>query len=185
MTALVLGFSGRVASGKSSLSAAIAEELGVPRISFGGYVRSVAQYLGLDAESRSVLQDVGNLLVNYPAPFCTKVLEQTGYLAGMPIVIDGIRHEEIADELRRQIVPAAFALIYVSADEATIQRRLQQRGNMDFLTGHLEDDPTEMQVRTTLPNLADLVIDNGSDRLLKDACDEVLRWVHGRSAVTL
>lgn len=179
----VLGFSGRIASGKSTLSAAVADALGVPRVSFGDYVRHLADYMGLDADERSVLQDIGRLLVGHPRQFCAKVLAQADYQAGQPLVVDGIRHMEIAEEIRVQVAPAVLRLIYVEAEERTIEVRLSQEGKHRGDIRRLELDPTEAQVTTTLRGLADISIRTDAGRSLKDTVDEVIRRLRDSPSV--
>ncbi len=173
----VLGFSGRIASGKSTLSAAVADALEVPRVSFGDYVRHLAGYMGLDADERVVLQGIGRLLAEHPREFCAKVLAQGGYQAGQPLVIDGIRHMEIAEEIRVQVAPAELKLIYVEAEETTIKARLSQGGKHRGDIRRLELDPTEVQVRTTVRGQADINIRTDEGHTLEDMVDEVVRWL--------
>lgn len=173
----VLGFSGRIASGKTMLSATVADALGVPRVSFGDYVRHLADYMGLDANERSVLQNIGRLLAEHPKEFCAKVLAQADYQAGQPLVVDGIRHMEIAEEIRVQVAPAKLKLIYVEAKETTIKARLSQERKHHDGIRLLELDPTEAQVTTTLRGLADISIRTDDGCSLEDTVDEVVRWL--------
>ena len=173
----VLGFSGRIASGKSTLSAAVADALGVPRVSFGDYVRHLTDYMGLDANERTVLQDIGRRLAGHPREFCAKVLAQASYQVGQPLVVDGIRHMEIAEEIRVQVVPAELKLVYVEAEETTIEARLSQEGKYPGDIRRLELDPTEAQVKTTLRGLADISIRNDGSSSLEDMVGEIVRWL--------
>jgi dephospho-CoA kinase len=54
MNPAVVGFSGRIASGKSAISKALAADIGCRRVSFGDYVRKVAAERGL-APTREAL----------------------------------------------------------------------------------------------------------------------------------
>ena len=175
MKTLVIGFSGRIASGKSTLSVAVANALQVPRVSFGDYVRHLAEYMGLDMDERSILQDIGRLLAQHPREFCGKVLAQADYQPGQPLVIDGIRHLEIVDELRVQIAPAELKLIFVEAEERTIKARLSQEGKHHNDILRLELDPTETQVKITLRDLADIKLRNDGVSSSEDTLKEILR----------
>lgn len=174
MEPVVLCFAGRIASGKSSLSAAIANRLSLPRASFGDYVRHVAEYVGLDANERTILQDLGNFLVRYPKAFCTKVLEQGGYQPNYGLVIDGIRHVEILDELRQLVAPARVILIFVVADDAAIERRVRDRHKPIGDIHVLEQHATESQVKGILSDIADIYITNNDSRSLESVSEELL-----------
>lgn len=60
---IVVGFSGRIKSGKTTLSARVAELMGWPYTSFGDYVRKVAR-LRRRPELREILQEIGQELVD-------------------------------------------------------------------------------------------------------------------------
>lgn len=181
MQNVVLGFSGRIASGKSAVSKAVADQLGIQRVSFGDYVRKVAHYMGLDEKDRQVLQDIGKLYAEHPREFCGKLLEQAGYTPGQALVIDGIRHERIANELRVQVAQAELILIYVEADEATIESRLSAGNSSERNIHRIENDPTEAEVLTTLPLLADHKVKSDDGRTTEDVAKEIVEWIRQRS----
>ncbi len=174
MPPIVLGFAGRIASGKSLLSTAVAARFQQKRVGFGDYVRRVANDLGLDSSDRNTLQDVGDFLLKYPRAFCTKVLEQAHYQLGDGLVIDGLRHQEIVNELRTLVLPTRFVLIYVAADDQTIEPRLRQRGQSLDDLHCLERHATERQVRPVLAETADIRIVNDDDRSPEDVLEELL-----------
>ena len=184
MKPIVLGFAGRIASGKSSISTAVANSLSLPRVSFGNYVRHLAEYIGLDPNDRTTLQDVGNFLVGYPRAFCTNVLNQARYQPGERLIIDGIRHKEIVDELRLLVAPAAFVLIYVAANDETIERRIrEERKSIDDIH-RLEQDATEAQVKSVLAEIADIRIVNDDNLSREDVVEEVLRSLKPYASLT-
>lgn len=177
MNSVVIGFTGRIASGKSTLSALVAESLQMKTpVSFGDYVRSVTAYLGLAAR-REVWQEVGDLLVKYPEVFCKNVLAQVKYKAGQPLVIEGIRHKEIVEELRRQVAPARLLIVYVHVSEGSIESNLQVEGNSEQEVLELVQHPTEAQVPTILWGLADKIIDNSRHRSPQEVCEEIIDWL--------
>ncbi len=78
----VLGFSAKMAAGKTSVSTRVAERLHAPRVSFGAYVLKAARSRGLP-ETREVLQDLGESFVQKDADdFCLRVLEDGGWKHG-------------------------------------------------------------------------------------------------------
>src|SRR5437879_891815 len=88
----VIALSGKLGSGKTTISSAIATLLGWRRVGFGDYVRKVVRERGLE-ETRQNLQVVGTeLLEADPREFCKAVLSSGGWTSGEPLIIDGLRH---------------------------------------------------------------------------------------------
>jgi dephospho-CoA kinase len=175
MESIVLGFSGPTASGKSSISKAIAETLGWTRVSFGDYVRNVALEHGLPV-TREVLQGIGASLVDAGShQFCERVLEWSGWKAGSPLIVDGIRHRAVATDLQNLVSPTRFVLVYVDLDEATRTTRLVARGDTDDQSLKLADaDSTEIEVASRLITRADLIVDGSLD--LQELAEEIIDW---------
>jgi dephospho-CoA kinase len=173
---IVLGFAGKIASGKSAVSRKVADALGWPYVSFGNYVRTIARQRGLD-ESRRTLQNIGASLVsdNFEQ-FCWSVLGQADWNPGQPLVIDGVRHIEIVETLRRIISPSTLRIIYIEVDEDVRETRLSEEGIWDSeQLRRIETHSTEVQVQSVLPETADLIVDgNKSVDILVDG---ILAWV--------
>lgn len=176
MKPAVIAFSGSIASGKSTLSQEVAKTLQWKRASFGDYVRSVAQSRGL-AESREVLQAIGaDLIQRDMEGFCRAVIAQADWQFGQPIVIDGIRHIKVLDNLKQIVAPMHLFLVLVTVDEATRTNRLLERGTVDLEKyKHLEQDSTEQQVKSALANIADLVMDSGHS--LEENVEQLVSWL--------
>ncbi len=175
MKPIVLGFAGSIASGKSTLSIEVASSLGWQRVSFGDYVRTVAQRQGL-SESREVLQAIGASLIDQGMEqFCKSVLAQVNWEPGQPLVVDGIRHAEAVGTLRRLVAPLELLLIFVAVNEPTREARLIERGLTHCEQWHqFEAHSTEIQVQTMLPRIADLTVD--STRKIEDLVLEIVKW---------
>src|ERR1700730_2880620 len=60
---VVVAFSGPIGAGKSTISQKVADTLHWPRVSFGDYIKKIAQENGEDPENRAVLQRLGQALV--------------------------------------------------------------------------------------------------------------------------
>lgn len=175
MKPIVLGFSGKIASGKSTLSTEVASSLGWQRASFGDYVRTVAQHQRL-GESREVLQVVGASLINQGMEqFCQSVLAQANWQPGQPLIVDGIRHAEIVPILRHLVAPLELCLIFVVVNESTRLARLIERGSTNREQQQLEAHSTETQVQTVLPRMADLIVDG--TRKVEELVLEIVTWV--------
>ncbi len=184
MKPIVLGFAGSIASGKSTLSIAVASALGWQRVSCGDYVRTVAQNHGL-GDSREVLQAVGASLINQGREqFCKAILAQINWEPGQPLIVDGIRHAEIVPIMRQIVAPWNFRLVYLVVNESIREARLLERGLNDRQQWQqLEAHSTESQVQTVLPEMADLTVD--STRKIEDLVLEIVTWVSsgGRAGV--
>lgn len=173
---VVLAFSGKVASGKSTLAAEVAKALDWKRASFGDYVRIVAKSQGLEP-SREVLQDLGESLAKTPEGFCRSMLAHFGWQSGEPLVIDGVRHREIVDALRRIVAPLELRLIFVDIADEQRRERLVREGDVDpDRMPQIEKHSTERQVGTVLPGIADLRVSTGKS--IGDVVREIVSWVH-------
>lgn len=177
MESTVIAFSGAIASGKSELSTAVAEALGCSRVSFGSHVRTITQLRGLDA-TRESWQAVGESLVREDIrQFCTAVLSQAPWEPGRPLVIDGVRHAEVARALKSMVVPSGLKLVHIETADADREERFRNRSPDEGKLATFDRHSTESQVRTTLKGLADLVIDGTKpvDQLTREIVDWVRR----------
>src|SRR3569833_1687057 len=88
----VIGISGKIGSGKTTLAEFTAQRFQVPYVSFGNYVRHVAKERGI-VENRENLQNLGQDLINEDIDqFCRKVLYFDGWDGKSSLILDGIRH---------------------------------------------------------------------------------------------
>jgi dephospho-CoA kinase len=173
----VVGFSGGIASGKSSLSSAVSEALGWPRASFGAYVRLVAAERGVEP-TREICQKIGGELIEKDAhDFCVKVLAQGAWRPGSPLILDGIRHLLVADLLAGMARPADFLLVFVQLSRGERESRLRSRDGEEQPLERFESHSTESQV-ADLRARADLVVDG--DRSVDQMTEEVVRFLSDR-----
>jgi cytidylate kinase len=158
-TNLIVAFAGRIGAGKSSVSAAFAAELGWKFASFGSFVRKTASERGMDS-SRESLQAIGaELEANDAAMFCRAVLDDAGWNAGEPAVVEGIRHVRIWETLKDLVAPQPVFLVYLEAPEDLRRARLQERGAQEaHYLERAETHSTERDVISKLPQLANLVL---------------------------
>lgn len=178
MSHLVLAFSGAIASGKTSVSTAVAQSLGCPRVSFGEQVRRVADERGLPA-SREQLQFLGEFLVReQPEDFCLAVLRQADWKPVSNLVIDGVRHAEILQTLRTLVKPCELKLIFITVDEQTRAARRPGTGDAPEVLSALDAHSTERQVMSELPAMADLLVDGTRD--INALADEIVWWIHSQ-----
>jgi tRNA uridine 5-carbamoylmethylation protein Kti12 len=172
----VLAFSGKIGSGKSTLSAQVAKALNWKLASFGDYVRTVAKSEGLEL-SREVLQDLGASLVERPEEFCRSVLAHYGWQFGEPLVIEGVRHKEILEALQRIVAPLELRVVFLEIGDEERQRRMRAEESMESdQMKRVETHSTEKQVSEVLPDMADLTV--SADRPVGELVREIVNWVH-------
>ena len=174
LAVLILCFSGRIASGKSTLASEVASHLGWRHASFGRYVRAIAIERGLP-DSRESLQALGESLSreNWDV-FCSSVLSQSGWTPGESAAVDGIRHPEALEALRRVVGSAASVmLVFVKTDSDVRRRRMEERHETLSLAA-AEKHSTEIQV-PALEGQASLVLDGALP--IETLVDAVLKFV--------
>ncbi len=177
----VVTFSGKIGSGKSEISSALASRLRWPLASFGDYLRSIARVRGL-SESREVLQGLGESLVAGDVHgFCKAVLSQANWVPAQGLVVDGVRHSEVASTLRELVAPLPLLLVLVEVPDVVRGARLFKKGVEYELLRELDLHSTESQVSSTLPHIADLKIDGTRkpDQLVEEIVDCLRRRLGG------
>jgi dephospho-CoA kinase len=179
MKPTILTFSGPIASGKSALSIKLAQTLHWSRVSFGDYVRSVADARKMP-KTREVLQAIGTELVTSDVEgFCNDVLEQVNWQHGQPLIIDGIRHIKVLKTLQKLVAPTKLYLIFITIDEVVQANRLIERGPNELLALQaLQLDETEQQVGTYLRDIADFVVDG--NRSIDEAAQDITDWLQAQ-----
>ncbi|MDC3985964.1 AAA family ATPase [Polyangium jinanense] len=161
MTPLVIGISGGIAAGKTAFIQALSAKTGAATTGFGDYVREQASSRSLHVESRDVLQQLGEQLKRDlgDEEFVCRVLARADHSAH--VIVDGVRHVEIADVIQRVVAPRRFALLFLDVDDETRRERAESRATDDAARfDQLAAHSTERQVHDgRLRARADLVID--------------------------
>lgn len=149
---IVIGISGKIASGKSTIADLISENRAIPIVRFGDYVRKIALENGISV-SRAALQDLGQELVDTQLrEFCFNVLFSSGWRKDTSLVIDGIRHVQVYNMIKELIYPLPIHLIFVTVSDVIRANRLTSDPN------RLDHHKTEYDVIHTLKSVADTVI---------------------------
>jgi len=165
-------------SGKSAVSRALAARLDAKILSFGEYVRVCARDRGLDAEDRTVLQDLGQMLVSADATtFVRDAVRWAGYQPGNRIIFDGIRHETVWDAisaLGKQNAERAL-LIYLDVPAGERSDRLRARGISVEAISAFNSHPSERDLKLRLLPKADIELD--SRQQLSTLIDTILRFL--------
>jgi dephospho-CoA kinase len=151
----IVCLAGGIASGKTTVAQALIGALpNCSARSFGDVVRRYAQAAGLPL-ARATLQDTGvRLIVEGWPRFVDELLSELPPDADV-LIVDGVRHVEVVDELRGRFPGAALRLIFLYADDATAHARLTERG----------DDPDALRHRVEssllqIAEIADLRIES-------------------------
>lgn len=178
MKNLVLAFSGKIASGKTTISREVAHILNWPWVSFGDFIRSVARERGLE-ESREVLQELGEKFVKEEQEWlCQKVLSQEKWAPGGSLIIDGIRHIEILNKLKTLVYPSELFLITIHLDEEIRIERLQKHGislrNIELTGKHSTEQQNDLLIQT-----ADLLLDGSKE--IEDLLNIIITWIQNKS----
>ena len=176
---LIVCVSGKIGSGKSSVLTALGEKLHWKRTGFGDYLRAEIFNAGGDPSSREALQDIGKHLVESdPDGFCRAVLAYGDYQAGDNLFVDGVRHVDIFNILKRIAAPADVRLIFLSVTDDVQRSRVTTRSDSDDLVravGHtVEYDLTE-----SLPQHADANIDGDQpfDDVVASCVHTIQSWM--------
>jgi adenylate kinase family enzyme len=172
----VICFSSLMGAGKSTLAISLANSLGWPHTSFGGYVREIAQQRGSD-QSREALQQIGEELISTNVQtFSQAVISQIDWRKGC--VIDGIRHNQVLQAIKNIVNPLPTFLVFVNIDESVRRKRLHERGMTDNQIDAADGHSTETQVRARLKQEADIVLDGSRD--IPDLVMAVRTLIHGK-----
>jgi AAA domain len=135
----VVCLAGGIASGKITAAQALAEVRSNSSVlSFGDVVRRRAQAGGLPLD-RAALQETGLRLIaeGWPA-FIDEPLVDVPSDAHV-LLIDGVRHVEPIEELRRRFSNALICVVYLTTDQTTLRRRIAERNEpCDACRHHIE-----------------------------------------------
>jgi dephospho-CoA kinase len=150
----VICLSGGIASGKTTVAQALAERFpSVAVRSFGDVVRNQARSQGKVLD-RATLQAVGLSLVQAGwRSFVDALLEDVPQPVGV-LIVEGIRHFEAVEELRRRRLGDRFLTVYLKVDPVVQDQRLRERDELPSSRGHaVESSLPEVEAR------AELVVD--------------------------
>ena len=110
----------------------------------------------------ATLQNLGQTLVTRdPDQFCREVLAQAAFIPGSSLLLDGIRHVDIQQRVTRLAVPSRTCLIHLAAEDEIVTKRLRERGGSEGEFRRAEAHEVEQDLVTSLPLIADAVINSG------------------------
>ncbi len=168
----VVGFAGRIGSGKTTLSRMTAQRLELQWTSFGDLVRRTASEQRLE-QTRQSLQDLGDSMIAAGwKGFCGSLLALADWRHGQGLVIDGIRHVAAVTTLRDLVDPNRLLVVFVDLPPEMRRSRLESRGITPGAIAAADAHPNEAEV-DAVRAMADIVVDNSG--LPKDTLDEIVR----------
>jgi len=154
----VVGFAGKIGSGKTTIAKYAASAFNIRYISFGDYVKRQAFLRGIRM-TRKNLQNLGQLLYEEDEiKFCVDVLNYHKWDGRSSIIIDGIRHLKANTALKKLVAPIPYFLVFIDADDALRKKRVDSKDLPVF-----DSHPTEKAVQQNLILAADYIIDGGDD----------------------
>lgn len=168
---------GAIKSGKTSLSKAIADRLGLSYTSFGDEVRRQAHLAGMDSSDRTVLQELGERLVyGNPGEFVQSVIAAASppRRKGEPLVLDGLRHLHVLAILRELLGETGIALIYLDAPFDVRRHKAAAHGIASDDLSKADSHASESEAHM-LRAAADVVIAVDDD--LDELSQSVVTWV--------
>jgi len=181
VSSIVLGFSGRIKSGKSSVSYELARALAWPRVAFGDHLRLLAIKQNLP-ETRETLQELGAQMVEKDCRgFCMELLKSINWKPGQHLIIDGIRHMSVLMTLRQMVYPAVLKLVYLDADDEILEKRHQASpcGSLRSFV-QIEKHSTEKDVVIALREAAELRVD--STKSIVETVGLIIAWLQNLNA---
>jgi dephospho-CoA kinase len=139
-------------AGKSSVADQLKARHQFSIRSFGDVVRAEATARGLAADSRTVLQDLGQELISSIGP--KGMVERVLARSSTRLAIDGVRHPQVLTELTARLPDLVF--VYLVASDDSLSQRWRSRGDQasrPAVSGHaVEAEVAQLQ------NSASLVI---------------------------
>jgi len=155
----IIALSGKIGCGKTTLSNALSSKLSCPSVSFGHYIRKEAKRRGLE-QTRDSLQQLGGELLKDPNKLCLDVLSSISWSSNQNIIVDGVRHKCILEELHKLKPKSKILLVYIDVKENIRLDRLKKRNSSDYIELiKIESHITEIDVKEILKNRADIVVD--------------------------
>ena len=151
---------GKIGSGKSTTVAFITSEFGFKAISFGSFVRHMADVKGTPS-TREGLQDLGDCLFRSrgSAGLLEDALEYFGVTGDDSVVFDGVRHSDILAGVRQAAETTVAVYLKVNQEERYRRHQARQpstKSMEEFLA--IDQHPVEVGIGGLIEH-CDLVVD--------------------------
>ena len=162
---MIIVISGRMASGKTTLAKALADQFEGTAVSFGDHVRAIAASQGRGVD-RETLQEIGQAAVDADADrFVVDFLAGLEPAAGALLILEGLRHVSVRDALCKYAreTGAEVRFVHIETNEEQRAVRLRARGESQAATAAHDAHASEADVRDRLRNEADVIVYRGDD----------------------
>lgn len=174
-TAIVI--CGQIGSGKSTVSNCVASRMSIQVVSFGQYIRQMAHLSG-QPDSRKSLQDLGDGIYRQigAAGLLEGVLAVAAVKDEDSVVFDGVRHEEVLEEIRLRARQTIATYLAVGQEERFRRHQSRSSGGMTFQEFQAIDSHAVETGIVPLANHCDVLVDASQPLtcVLKDLLAEIL-----------
>ncbi|MDP2301914.1 MAG: AAA family ATPase [Ignavibacteria bacterium] len=158
---MIIGISGRINSGKTTLAKYLSKSFEWKCVGFGDYIRYIIKEKNV-TETRENLQKFGQSLVdNHLDSFCRGILNFIEWDGKENLIIEGIRHTSVLNKIKELSGDEEFLFVYISTSNNQLMSRKNQLSTKQ-LGEKYEQHKMEIETIFELPKLADVLIDGES-----------------------
>lgn len=158
MPNLVICVSGKIGSGKTSISKEVSSLINVPYFSTGDFIKEIAAQRGIELVDRKTLQAIGLEYVNRGwNKFSSDFLTYCNWSGTMSLLIDGVRDHNFFLAIREAVNPIRSILVYIESDELVRVKRIEYRDSSYI--AEMDSHETESGYDLIRSN-SDIVVEN-------------------------
>ncbi|MHA2248308.1 MAG: deoxynucleotide monophosphate kinase family protein [Candidatus Hodarchaeales archaeon] len=168
---LLLGITGQMGSGKSTVGSYLASKYGFKRLRISGKMREIAKELDIQP-SRDFLQGIGQFMRGFDDDVWVKYVGQKVQNSSSPIVIDDIRRE---NEIK-YLCQVGFKFIRVESSSLDRKNRIEKRSHIKISDNEWErwaSHSTEIQVPFLQVDY--IITNNETIEYLEKRIDEIIQ----------
>jgi len=171
---------GEICSGKTTLAELLSNEMSMPLVSFGKYLRAVYDIPGDTPVERKRLQDIGdNLIRTDPEAFLKAVIDYFSDKS-KTLVFDGIRHLQIFDAVFKMAINSYSAFLDIDY-ETRFHRYLIRENLQDSVSSRdefskISHHPVEVEIGA-IKNKCDILLNSSN---LDQDCFRIKRFMLGK-----
>lgn len=154
----IIGVGGKIGSGKTYWKNIIASYYNCKSVSFSDWLKDLARNRKVDKIDRGVLQDLGVEMLQRGYEFVLNgILKYASWTGEDILIIDGIRDICFFEYLKKQIYPHQAILLFITVDEKTRMKRINERHEFLINEAHSAEGNASL-----VQEGADIIITNAS-----------------------